>query len=53
VKDNPPITFVVAAFETQNVNVIVLQVFDLSGENHVSTKEMWELMKQVSTSTVF
>jgi hypothetical protein len=28
-------TFVVAACETQDVNVTVLQVFDLYGENHV------------------
>jgi non-lysosomal glucosylceramidase len=52
-KDNPPVTFAVAACETQNVNVTVLQVFGLSGENHVSAKEMWDLMKLVSTSTFF
>jgi non-lysosomal glucosylceramidase len=51
-KDNPPVTFAVAACETQNVNVTVLPVFDLSGENHVSAKEMWNTMLQVITSTL-
>jgi hypothetical protein len=37
-KDNPPMTFVVAACETQDVNVTVLQVFGLYGENHVFAK---------------
>ncbi|PWZ56622.1 hypothetical protein Zm00014a_001397 [Zea mays] len=45
-KDNPPVTFAVAACETQNVNVTVLPVFGLSGENHVSAKEMWNTMLQ-------
>lgn len=45
-KDNPPVTFAVAACETQNVNVTVLPVFGLSGENHVSAKEMWDIMVQ-------
>ncbi|ONM17684.1 Serine/arginine-rich splicing factor SR45a [Zea mays] len=31
-KDNPPITFAVAACETQDVNVIVLPVIGLSGD---------------------
>lgn len=31
-------TFVVAACETQDVNVTVLQVFGLYGENHVFAK---------------
>jgi non-lysosomal glucosylceramidase len=53
VKDNPPVTFAVVSCETQNVNMTVLQVFGLSGENHVSAKEMWDLMKLVSTSTFF
>jgi non-lysosomal glucosylceramidase len=31
-------TFAVAACETQDVNVTVLQVFGLYGENHVCAK---------------
>nr|CAB3499403.1 unnamed protein product [Digitaria exilis] len=45
-KDNPPVTFAVAACETQNVNVTVLPVFGLTGENHVSAKDMWNTMVQ-------
>ncbi|KAG8091936.1 hypothetical protein GUJ93_ZPchr0012g18845 [Zizania palustris] len=45
-KDNPPVTFAIAACETQNVNVTVLPVFGLSGGNHVSAKEMWDKMAQ-------
>jgi hypothetical protein len=33
-----PMTFVVAARETQDVKVTVLQVFGLYGENHVFCK---------------
>jgi non-lysosomal glucosylceramidase len=52
-KDNPPVTFAVAACETQNVNVTVLPVFGLTGENHVSAKEMWNTIVQVINSTFF
>uniref|UniRef100_A0A0D9XKI8 Non-lysosomal glucosylceramidase n=1 Tax=Leersia perrieri TaxID=77586 RepID=A0A0D9XKI8_9ORYZ len=45
-KDNPPVTFAIAACETQNVNVTVLPVFGLSGEGHVSAKQMWDKMAQ-------
>lgn len=45
-KDNPPVTFAIAACETQNVNVTVLPVFGLSGEGHDSAKQMWDRMKQ-------
>lgn len=45
-KDNPPVTFSIAACETQNVSVTVLPVFGLSGENHVSAKEMWDTMSK-------
>jgi hypothetical protein len=34
------------------VNVTVLQVFGLSGENHVFAKEMWNTMLQVITSSM-
>ncbi|XP_015697380.1 non-lysosomal glucosylceramidase-like isoform X2 [Oryza brachyantha] len=45
-KDNPPVTFAIAACETQNVNVTVLPVFGLSGEGQVSAKQMWDKMAQ-------
>ncbi|XP_072955535.1 uncharacterized protein [Typha angustifolia] len=45
-KDNPPVTFAVAACETQNVNVTVLPVFGLSGDNCVTAREMWGTMVQ-------
>ncbi|VAH04230.1 unnamed protein product [Triticum turgidum subsp. durum] len=45
-KDNPPVTFSIAACETQNVSVTVLPVFGLSGENHASAKEMWDTMSK-------
>ncbi|GJN20845.1 hypothetical protein PR202_gb08272 [Eleusine coracana subsp. coracana] len=35
-----------SVFVYTNVNVTVLPVFGLSGENHVSAKEMWNIMKQ-------
>jgi hypothetical protein len=34
------------------VNVTVLQVFGLSGENYVFAKEMWNTMLQVITSSM-
>ncbi|RWW31076.1 hypothetical protein GW17_00004323 [Ensete ventricosum] len=47
-KDNPPVTFAIAACETQNVTVTVLPSFGLSGENYVSAQGMWSTMVQVS-----
>ncbi|KAJ8513418.1 hypothetical protein OPV22_003852 [Ensete ventricosum] len=45
-KDNPPVTFAIAACETQNVTVTVLPSFGLSGENYVSAQGMWSTMVQ-------
>lgn len=46
--DNPPVTFAIAACETQNVNVTVLPSFGLSHEtNSVTAKDMWDTMVQV------
>ncbi|KAK6914265.1 Glycosyl-hydrolase family 116, N-terminal [Dillenia turbinata] len=45
-KDNPPVTFAIAACETQNVNVTVLPSFGLSGGSCVTAKEMWGTMLQ-------
>ncbi|OAY68565.1 Non-lysosomal glucosylceramidase, partial [Ananas comosus] len=45
-KDNPPVTFAIAACETQNVNVTVLPVFGLSDGNCVTAREMWGTMVQ-------
>lgn len=52
-KDNPPVTFAIAACETQNVSVTVLPAFNLSGENCSSeecttAKDMWDKMAQVN-----
>jgi hypothetical protein len=56
-KDNPPVTFAIAACETQNVNVTVLPAFSLSGENCSSekcttAKDMWDKMAQVNILSV-
>ncbi|CAL9757997.1 unnamed protein product [Musa acuminata subsp. burmannicoides] len=45
-KDNPPVTFAIAACETQNVTVTVLPSFGLSGENYVTAQGMWSTMAQ-------
>lgn len=45
-KDNPPVTFAIAACETQNVNVTVLPSFGISGENRVTASDMWTTMVQ-------
>ncbi|KAK6255151.1 hypothetical protein SCA6_016456 [Theobroma cacao] len=45
-KGNPPVTFAVAACETQNVNVTVLPCFGLTEESSVTAKEMWGKMMQ-------
>ena len=47
-KDNPPVTFAIAACETQNVNVTVLPCFGISGENSVTASDMWNTMVQVT-----
>ncbi|KAM6565447.1 hypothetical protein CsatA_024575 [Cannabis sativa] len=43
-KGNPPVTFAVAACETQNVNVTVLPCFGLSEGSGTTAKEMWSKM---------
>ncbi|GJS77586.1 non-lysosomal glucosylceramidase-like protein isoform X1 [Tanacetum coccineum] len=45
-KGNHPVTFSVAACETQNVNVTVLPSFGLSEGSSVTAKEMWSKMAQ-------
>ncbi|XP_058094705.1 uncharacterized protein LOC131240472 [Magnolia sinica] len=45
-KGNPPVTFAIAACETQNVNVTVLPYFGLSDETHITAKDMWGKMVQ-------
>ncbi|KAL7594536.1 hypothetical protein Lser_V15G29538 [Lactuca serriola] len=45
-KGNHPVTFAVAACETQNVNVTVLPSFGLSEGSNVTAKEMWGKMAQ-------
>ncbi|XP_052189296.1 uncharacterized protein LOC127799362 [Diospyros lotus] len=45
-KGNPPVTFSIAACETQNVNVTVLPCFGLSEGSSVTAKDMWGKMVQ-------
>ncbi|PIA35995.1 hypothetical protein AQUCO_03400116v1 [Aquilegia coerulea] len=45
-KDNPPVTFAIAACETQNVNVTVLPCFGLSEQSRITAKDMWGTMAQ-------
>lgn len=45
-KDNPPVTFAIAACETQNVNVTVLPCFGLCEGSHITAKDMWGKMVQ-------
>ncbi|XP_073284139.1 uncharacterized protein [Primulina huaijiensis] len=45
-KDNPPVTFAVAACETQNVSVSVLPCFGLTEGSCVTAKDMWAKMVQ-------
>ncbi|XWS09124.1 hypothetical protein CRYUN_Cryun40dG0059100 [Craigia yunnanensis] len=45
-KGNPPVTFAVAASETQNVNVTVLPCFGLTEGSSVTAREMWGKMVQ-------
>lgn len=46
-KDNPPVTFAIAACETQNVSVTVLPCFGLTEGSCVTAKDMWGKMAQV------
>ncbi|RZB44812.1 Non-lysosomal glucosylceramidase isoform C [Glycine soja] len=43
-KGNPPVTFAIAACETQNVNVSVLPSFGLSEGSSTTAKGMWSKM---------
>ncbi|CAK9173802.1 unnamed protein product [Ilex paraguariensis] len=45
-KDNPPVTYAIAACETQNVNVTVLPCFGLTEGSCVTAKHMWAKMEQ-------
>ncbi|KAL4292010.1 hypothetical protein GQ457_14G012250 [Hibiscus cannabinus] len=45
-KGNPPVTFAVAASETQNVNVTVLPCFGLTEGSFVTAKKMWGKMME-------
>ncbi|GER43625.1 non-lysosomal glucosylceramidase [Striga asiatica] len=45
-KDNPPVTYAIAACETQNVNVTVLPCFGLNEGSCVTAKDMWGKMVQ-------
>ncbi|KAK9081357.1 hypothetical protein Syun_031136 [Stephania yunnanensis] len=45
-KDNPPVTFAIAACETQNVDVSVLPSFGLTEQSHITAKDMWGKMAQ-------
>ncbi|KMT16930.1 hypothetical protein BVRB_2g044000 [Beta vulgaris subsp. vulgaris] len=45
-KDNPPVTFAIAACETQNVNVSVLPCFGLAEGSCITAKDMWSKMTQ-------
>ncbi|GFP98321.1 non-lysosomal glucosylceramidase [Phtheirospermum japonicum] len=45
-KDNPPVTYAIAACETQNVNVSVLPCFGLNEGSCVTAKDMWGKMTQ-------
>ena len=48
-KGNPPVTFAIAACETQNVNVTVLPCFGLSEGSNPTAKDMWNIMVKVVT----
>ncbi|KAM7488738.1 hypothetical protein LguiB_026222 [Lonicera macranthoides] len=45
-KENPPVTFAIAACETQNVSVSVLPCFGLSEGSAITAKDMWGKMVQ-------
>ncbi|GAV66154.1 DUF608 domain-containing protein/GBA2_N domain-containing protein [Cephalotus follicularis] len=45
-KGNPPVTFAIAACETQNVNVTVLPCFGLSEGSCITAKDVWGTMTQ-------
>lgn len=46
-KGNPPVTFAIAACETQNVSVTVLPCFGLTEGSCITAKDMWGKMAQV------
>lgn len=51
-KDNPPVTYAIAACETQNVSVSVLPCFGLTEGSHVTAKDMWGKMVQVKIGSM-
>jgi len=52
-KDNPPVTFSIAACETQNVSVSVLPCFGLSDRSSITAKGVWTKMVKVLVTCVF
>lgn len=51
-KENPPVTFAIAASETQNVSVSVLPCFGLTEGSCVTAKDMWGKMVEVTTAII-
>lgn len=45
-KNNHPVTYAIAARETQNVNVTVLPCFGLTEQSRVTAKRMWGTMER-------
>ncbi|CAH9086261.1 unnamed protein product [Cuscuta epithymum] len=45
-KDNPPVTFAIAACETQNVSITVLPCFGLTEGSRITAKDMWGNMEK-------
>ncbi|PIN12011.1 Glucosylceramidase [Handroanthus impetiginosus] len=45
-KDNPPVTYAIAACETQNVSVSVLPCFSLSEESCITAKDVWRKIEK-------
>jgi len=52
-KGNPPVTFSIAACETQNVSVSVLPSFGLSEGSNITAKGMWSKMVKVLVGPPF
>ncbi|CAI9761633.1 unnamed protein product [Fraxinus pennsylvanica] len=45
-KDNPPVTYAIAACETQNVSVSILPCFGLTEGSGITAKDMWHKMTE-------
>lgn len=52
-KGNPPVTFAIAACESQNVSVTVLPSFGLSEGSRITAKDMWGGMVEVAICFFF